>query len=209
MNNWRPIVIWHKLYKLNTSTTVRKLTNLANEKEVISPLQKVYQSIKCEHIFLLDEVIKATKLQPYAYWLDIKNVFGNKETSNILQLLQFFNTPYGPYLIEIVANTFKNSSCILEATEKKCVFLWQRVSIKDASLGLLFNITMEVLVRGIKTSKINGYKSKSDEKGKLIQVFAYSDHLYHQQRPQPDEWTTAELWQVYRRGRYEFQSQNM
>lgn len=180
MRNWRPIAVCHTVYRLYTTVMARRVTKWASEEKIISSEQKGFMPAEgvFEHIFMLDETVadaKMSKKSLWVTWLDIRNAFGSVRPDCILQVLEHFRAP--AYMLEVVADLYRSGSFSLRGGDGASVEVATEKGVRQGCplSGILFNIVLEVLLRGIQDST-DGY-NMGWKRGRFMQCLAYADDV--------------------------------
>ena len=154
IGNWRPISICETLYKLYAAVLARRITDFAVRNAVISPSQKGFMQCEgvFEHAFVLDQVIADSirnKKKLAVAWLDIRDAFGSVRHQNLFQVLTHFRFP--PDLIRAVQTIYAKSFCVVGTAdgETSVIDILRGVRQGCPLSAILFNIVMEVLIRGL------------------------------------------------------------
>ena len=151
--NWRPIAVCHTVYRLYTAVIARRVGAWAKQRSVISSNQKGFMPVEgvYEHLFMLDEVVADARMgrRPLCVtWLDIRNAFGSVRPDCILQVLEHFAAP--SYILGVVADLYSSGTFSLRGGDGVIVEASVRKGVRQGCplSGVLFNIVVEVLLRG-------------------------------------------------------------
>ena len=180
LSTWRPIAVCNTVYRLYTGVISRRIARWCKANNIISPSQKGFMPEEgvFEHLFLLDEIIADAKMGRRACsitWLDLRNAFGSVRPDTIVQMLQYFDAP--SYLVNIVEDLYKPGSCSLRGGDGQTVEVPIEKGVRQGCplSGILFNLVLEVLLRGLK-SDADGYTMGRD-RNHLINALAYADDI--------------------------------
>ena len=181
IGNWRPIAVCDTLYRLYTCVIAKRVTSWAREQNVISSNQKGFMPVEgvFEHLFMLDEIIADAKTSHRALsvtWLDIRNAFGSVRPDCISQVLEHFHAP--TYLLEVVSDLYSSGSFTLRGGDGVTVDVTTQKGVRQGCplSGILFNMVLEVLLRGLRDSSSDGY-NLGWKKRNLVQSLAYADDI--------------------------------
>ena len=179
IGNWRPIAICHTIYRLYTTVIARRVIRWAKDNNIISPDQKGFMPSEgvFEHLFMLDEVIADSKLGRRSVcvtWLDIRNAFGSVRPDCILQTLEHFGAPN--YICTIVKDLYQAGSFSLRGGDGRHVEVPTEKGVRQGCplSGILFNIVVEVLLRGLHQGE--GY-NMGQNRDKTLRSLAYADDI--------------------------------
>ena len=182
VSNWRPIAVCAAVYRIYAAVLARRISDWARESNVISPSQKGFMPAEgvFEHLFMLDQVIEDARAGRRALcvtWLDIRNAFGSVKPDCILQVLEHCHAPL--YMREVVADLYKAGSFTLRGGDGRSVEVETQKGVRQGCplSGILFNLVVEVLLRGVVGSGgTDGYTLGRDRKIN-IQALAYADDI--------------------------------
>ena len=109
-------------------------------------------------------------------WLDIRNAFGSVRPDCILQVLEYFGAP--KYLREVVCDLYSAGTFHLRGGDGRTVEVPTEKGVRQGCplSGILFNLVVEVLLRGLKSSSDDGYRMGRGRE-QLIQTLAYADDI--------------------------------
>ncbi|CAK8685086.1 unnamed protein product [Clavelina lepadiformis] len=180
MGNWRPISICCTLYKIYASVIARRIQRWAFDGGVASPEQKGFVPTEgvYEHVFLLDSVVADAQMRRrplVVSYLDIRNAFGSVRHECIVDVLKHFDAP--DYLVGVVSDMYARGSCAVRTKRGLTGHIPVERGVRQGCpmSSIIFDLVMEVLVRGVKEST-DGYRMPTAN-GRLIQVLAYADDV--------------------------------
>lgn len=181
LGNWRPIAICRTLYKIYASVVARRLQCWATGGQVISPEQKGFVPTEgvFEHVFMLDSLIvdaKSSRRDLYLAWLDIRNAFGSVRHGAMLDVLQHFNAP--PYLLEVIADIYTNNVYTVATNSGDTHPIPSGRGVRQGCplSAIIFNLVMEILLRGVKGLEESGYRYRCAP-DKTARVQGYADDI--------------------------------
>ncbi|CAK8680574.1 unnamed protein product [Clavelina lepadiformis] len=180
LSNWRPISICCTLYKVYASVIARRIQRWAVDGGVVSPEQKGFVPTEgvYEHVFMLDSVVADAQMRRrplVVSYLDIRNAFGSVRHECIADVLRHFDAP--DYLVRIVTDMYARGSCAVRTKRGLTAQIPVERGVRQGCpmSGIIFDLVMEVLLRGVKTST-DGYRMPIAN-GRLTQVMAYADDV--------------------------------
>ena len=164
MGDWRPISICCTLYKIYASVIARRIQRWAVDGGVISPEQKGFvPTTRC------GADLWSCRTLTYA-----SGSFGSVRHECIVDVLKNFDAP--DYLVRIVCDMYARGSCAVRTSRGLTGHIPVERGVRQGCpmSGIIFDLVMEVLLRGVKTST-DGYRMPS---ANGIQVLAYADDVW-------------------------------
>ena len=182
VSNWRPIAVCAAVYRIYAAVLARRISDWARENSIISSAQKGFMPAEgvFEHLFMLDQILEDSRVgrrNVCVTWLDIRNAFGSVRPDCILQVLEHFHAPI--YMREVVADLYKSGSFTLKGGDGRSVEVETQKGVRQGCplSGVLFNLVVEVLLRGVVGSgSADGYRMGRD-RSRVIQALAYADDI--------------------------------
>ena len=181
-SNFRPIALMSCLYKLLMSILARRMTSHAIAHDLLSPEQKSARpSEGCyEHAFLLQSIVNDARRQPRPLsiaWLDIKNAFGSIPHAALLTTLTHMGFP--PDLVTLIGNAYTGATTEVVTPLGKTPEIPIHSGVKQGCplSAILFNLTMELILRQCKTAAANLPRGPLKHHGMSVSILAYADDL--------------------------------
>ena len=102
-------------------------------------------------------------------WLDIRNAFGSIETVSMLQILTFFKAP--KYISGVIRNIYEGGEFLVQGGDGVHASIPVTKGVRQGCplSGVLFNLVMEPLLRGLMKSRTDGFRSAWTDNAKLVQ----------------------------------------
>ena len=186
-SNFRPIALQSCLYKLFVAIVSDRLSKWANNNNLLSNCQKGFrQGEGCyEHTFMLQSVVKDARNNGKKLsiaWLDLQNAFGSVPHEAITLTLTHMGLPVE--LVNLISDLYTNASSTFQTNEGDTNAIPILAGVKQGCplSPILFNLTLEVLMRAVVEKAKENIQSRLNEipatiYGVPISILAYADDL--------------------------------
>lgn len=176
--NWRPIALINTICKVLTALLASRLNLWANLNDCLSPNQKGFRENEgcAEHTFLVREIMDDAKRRGVTVnmaWLDLENAFGAVPHTFILGALRAMHVP--PAILALITSLYTDSSCAIRTSAGWTDPITMEAGVRQGCplSAILFNLTMEHIIRKVIRSQARGYRLV----GREYKLLAYADDI--------------------------------
>ena len=177
--NWRPISLQNAVYKVYAAIWGRRLAGWASETGAVSPAQKGFVPGEgcLEHSFLVRSMMEDARRRHrplHLVWFDLRNAFGSVPHNLIWYGMRKLGVP--EEALSILMDIYEGSTFTIQTAEGATNDIPQARGVKQGCplSPLIFNLTIEGLIRGIQSSDARRY---SFTESLEVKCLAYADDL--------------------------------
>jgi len=179
--NFRPIALQSCLYKLFMAVLADRLRSWALRHSMLSEAQKCSRpSEGCfEHSFLLNTIMKDARRNQkdiFVAWLDLRNAFGSVPHGAIFAALDTMGA--SAQLIDLLRDVYTGASTTFNTDDGPTSEVPILSGVKQGCpiSPILFNLTIELIVRAVQASAAAGGHGIKIH-GQPVSILAYADDL--------------------------------
>ena len=186
-SNFRPIALQSCMYKLFVAIVSDRISKWANNNNLLSDCQKSFrQGEGCyEHTFVLQSIVKDARNNGKRLsiaWLDLQTAFGSVPHEAIHATLSHMGFPLE--LIDLIKDLYTNTFSTFQTNEGVTNLIPILAGVKQGCplSPILFNLTVELLIRAVLTKAKEKTKERINEIPATIfgipfSILVYADDL--------------------------------